>query len=160
MNRDIVYLETNDLNQNAILAYWQKDDSTLIQLAGSPFLTGGTGIANPMQALGPDDDDNQLLITSNKNFLLAVNPGSNNISVFKIHEAGILESVDGSPFSSEGQSPVSIGQNGDYIYVVNKAVDTTSDKQNTIPNYTIFTLDQSGRLHHVPNSTVETTKGS
>ena len=56
--------------------------------------------------------------------LYAVNAGSNTIAVFNILDDGSLISVSGSPFSSDGQTPVSIGTKDNYIYVVNKAQDS------------------------------------
>ncbi len=158
-NGDIVYFETNDANGNAVLAYFHKNDSTLVPLPGSPFSTGGLGIANPGQGLGPDDDDNQLRITTDKKFLLAVNAGSNSIAVFRIYDHGLLSPVAGSPFYSGGQNPVSIGEFGKYLFVVNKAVSPVADKDPD-PNYTVFTIDGDGKLWPVPNSTFETTEGS
>jgi hypothetical protein len=58
----IVYTISNDYhdNANAVLAYRQNADGTLTALPGSPFLTGGSGVANPTEALGPDDSDNPI----------------------------------------------------------------------------------------------------
>ena len=157
---DIIYLETNDFNGNAILAYYHENDSTLVPLPGSPFSTGGNGIANPTQGLGPDDDDNQVRITADKKFLMAVNAGSNSIAVFKILNNGLLEPVTGSPFSSGGENPVSIGESGKYFFVVNKAIASAGSKTTAVPNYTTFTMDNEGKLSPVPNSTFETTAGT
>ena len=157
---DIIYLETNDYNGNAILAYYHENDSMLIALPGSPFSTGGNGIANPTQGLGPDDDDNQVRITSDKRFLMAVNAGSNTIAVFKILNNGLLSPVAGSPFPSGGNNPVSIGESGKYFFVVNKGVTSVGSKTTVVPNYTTFTMDNEGKLYNVPNSTFETTPGT
>lgn len=158
---DVIYTETNNyhINQNGILAYRHNEDGTLTLLPGSPFLTNGTGIANPAQMLGPDDSDTQLKITEDGHYLLAVNSGSHTIAVFRIEFNGRLTPVPGSPFPSGGKNPVSIDVHDGYVYVVNKAqppVASTKDK----PNYTVFTLDVNGTLTPVPNSTVETTSGS
>ena len=157
---DIIYLETNDYNGNAILAYYHENDSTLVPLPGSPFSTGGNGIANPTQGLGPDDDDNQVRITSDKRFLMAVNAGSNTIAVFKILSNGLLKSVEGSPFPSGGSNPVSIGESGKYFFIVNKGITSVGSKTAIVPNYTTVTMDNDGRLYNVPNSTFETTPGT
>ncbi|UAY52845.1 lactonase family protein [Ferruginibacter albus] len=157
-NVDIVYLETNDNDNNAILAYYW-NDTALVPLPGSPFATGGKGIANPTQVLGPDDNDQQVILTTDKKFLLAVNVGSNTISVFKISQYGTLTPVTGSPFDSHGDNPVSIGQKGKYIYVVNQSANVSKMTNPSNPNYTVFTLDNNGSLSHVANSTFETTAG-
>ena len=101
----LIYLETNDAAGNAILAYVQKPDSTIELLPGSPFSTGGKGLANPTQGLGPDDADNEVVITPDNQFLLAVNAGSRSISVFRIGTSGALTPVNGSPFNSGGPNP-------------------------------------------------------
>ena len=158
---EIVYMQTNNFvdNQNAILAYKNSGDGMLVPLAGSPFLTGGTGLGNPNQILGPADSDNQIMITADKKFLLVTNAGSNNITVFSIQTDGSLVPVAGSPFSSGGQTPSSLWASGSYIYVVNKS----QDPLHTItmaPNYTALMMDAGGKLSPIPGATFETTPGS
>ena len=154
---EYVYLETNNpaSGQNAILAYSNSGDGNLKPVSGSPFLTGGAGIANPAQALGLDDSDVQLLVSQDKKFLLAVNPGSNTISVFRIGTAGSLQAVPGSPFPSGGQTPVSLNQSGQFLYVVNKANDGIQ-----APNYTTLSISSEGSLSIVPGAAIATTPGS
>jgi len=158
---DIVYFETNNFedNQNAVLAYLVSPKGELQSLPGSPFLTGGSGVGNPMQILGPDDSDTELKMTEDGKFLLVVNSGSNTIAVFRIGSDGRLTAVDGSPFSSQGETPVSIDVSGNYVYVVNKSQDPLHESKQA-PNYTVFTIDDNGTLTPVPSSTVETTAGS
>jgi hypothetical protein len=61
-----------------------------LEILGGPFLTGGSGIGNPEQIEGPSNSDNEIRITNDKQFLLAVNPGSNTIAVFNINIDGSL----------------------------------------------------------------------
>ena len=157
----IVYLETNDFhdNANAILAYRQKADGSLAPLPGSPFLTGGAGLANPKQVLGPDDNDDAVVISPDGRFLLAVNGGSNTVAVFGINPDGTLVAVPGSPFASGGQTPCSISVNGRFIYVANKSFDPLHPITE-LPNYTTFTVDNAGRLEEVPGGKIEVPAGS
>ncbi|MEP6747022.1 MAG: beta-propeller fold lactonase family protein [Bacteroidota bacterium] len=155
----LIYLETNDAAGNAVLAYVQKPDSTIIPLPGSPFATGGNGLANPTQGLGPDDADNQLVITKDNKFLLAVNAGSRSIAVFGIGTTGALTPVSGSPFNSGGPNPESIAVLGDYVYVVNKGTNDPEASGNE-PNYTVMKMDGHGALSPVENSTIKTVSGS
>lgn len=158
---DVFYIETNDYNtnQNAILAYRLNDNGNLEQITGSPFRTGGTGVGNPMQLLGPNDSDTEIKLSADGNFLLAVNSGSNTITVFRIEGNGRLTQVPGSPFASGGETPVSIDVKGQYVYVVNKSHNPVTGTTSA-PNYTVFTMNNNGSLTMVPSSTVNTTPGS
>ena len=158
---DVIYLENNDFhdNQNAILAYRNNRDGSLTMISGSPFLTGGSGIGNPMQALGPDDSDDQLIISDDARFLLAVNPGSNTIAVFRIGSEGDLTPVPGSPFPSGGQTPVSINMKGNYVFVANKAMDPLHPTTQN-PNYVTLKMDDNGSLSIISGSKFETAAGS
>lgn len=157
----IVYTISNDYhdNANAVLAYRQKADGTLAPLPGSPFLTGGSGVANPSEGLGPDDSDNPIAISADGQFLLAVNGGSNTIAVFSINLDGSLSPVPGSPFASGGQTPCSVAINGRFVYVANKALDPLHTIT-TLPNYTTFTVDGAGKLEQVPFGQVQVAAGS
>jgi 6-phosphogluconolactonase (cycloisomerase 2 family) len=88
-----------------------------------------------------------------------VNAGSNSITVFRIYQDGSLSAVPGSPFPSGGQNPVSIGENGKYLYVVNKAINPEADNDPD-PNYTAFVIHDDGSLSPLTNSTFETTPGT
>jgi 6-phosphogluconolactonase (cycloisomerase 2 family) len=158
---DVIYVETNDFhdNQNAVLAYVNKGNGMVEELPGSPFPTGGAGVGNPMQILGPNDSDTQLKLSDDKQFLLAVNSGSNTIAVFRIRHDGSLTAVAGSPFPSGGQTPVSIDVKGKYVFVVNKSQDPLHPPARN-PNYITFTMDHNGALTQVPNSVFETTAGT
>jgi hypothetical protein len=50
--------------------------------------------------------------------LFAVNSGSDTIAVFHIQGNGALTPVEGSPFPSGGNDPVSLGLNGNTLFVV------------------------------------------
>jgi 6-phosphogluconolactonase (cycloisomerase 2 family) len=156
---DVVYLQTNDFTtgQNKILAYKDDGNGNLTALTGSPFLTNGTGVGNPMQVLGPSDSDYELRRSGD--YLLATNSGSNTISVFSIADNGSLTAVSGSPFPSGGETPVSIDVSGSNVYVVNKSQNPLNPTT-TAPNYSAFTINGSGQLNAVPNGKFETTAGS
>ena len=98
----IFYVENNVAvdNQNAILAYRLGRDGRVEMLPGSPFLTGGAGVANPTQVLGPNDTDEPLALSADGKRLFAVNQGSNTIAVFNVAFGGKLTPVAGSPFPS------------------------------------------------------------
>ena len=158
-SQKIVYVESNDANNNSILAYKRGDDGQLTVMQGSPYSTGGKGTANPKQILGPDDNDKPMVLSTDKKRLFAVNSGSNTISVFDIKTDGSLSQVSGSPFPSGGINPVSVGINNGYLYVVNKNQDP-NQIVDTSPNYTVFSIGGDGKLTAVVNSTVTTATGS
>ena len=156
---DVVYVQTNNFNanQNAVLAYVDQGDGHLIAAPGSPFYTGGSGNANLAQALGPEDSDNEIVLSSDGKFLLTVNSGSNTIAVFSLKSDGKLIPVVGSPFPSGGHTPVSLSVSGNKIFVVNKG--DTGGESDT-PNYATFTIDGSGNLSTVPGAVFTTTAGT
>lgn len=145
--RRVVYVESNDIkaNGNSILAYVQADDGSLAPLPGSPFLTGGTGVGNPTQALGPDDGDQQVVLSPDNKHLYAVNAGSNTIAVFDVHGDGSLAAIAGSPFPSGGINPISIGLAGSQLFVVNQAQDPAQAGLGT-PGYVGIPIAANGAL--------------
>jgi 6-phosphogluconolactonase len=113
---------------------------------GSPFAAGGAGTGTGIGSQGA------LQVTSNGKYLLAVDAGSNQISVLRIKPDGKLRSVGGSPVSSGGVKPVSIAVRGEVVYVANSG-DGGS-------NYTGFTLNPGGQLRPLAGSTVALPDGS
>jgi 6-phosphogluconolactonase (cycloisomerase 2 family) len=156
---EVVYVESNNYlkGDNAIIAYRNNGDGKLMPVAGGPFFTGGSGIGNPQQIEGPNNSDNEIRITNDKQFLLAVNSGSNTIAVFKINIDGTLSPVPGSPFPSCGETPVSIDMWQQYVYVANKSQNPITPTT-TRPNYTVFKMEGDGSL--TPVDTMETIPGS
>jgi 6-phosphogluconolactonase (cycloisomerase 2 family) len=152
----VVYVGANDPTSglNRVLAYAQAPDGTLSPLAGSPFATGGTGVSNPAQVLGPDDTDQDVVLSADKSRLFAVNGGSNTVAVFDVHDDGSLTPVPGSPFASGGLDPASVALAGQFAYIVNEDEDPLQDGGTIGPNYTAFTLGANGSMTPIPNSTV------
>ena len=157
----VFYVENNAAgdNQNGILAYHLGSNGRLELLPGSPFLTGGAGVANPTQALGPDDTDEPLALSGDGKRLFAVNQGSNTIAVFDVEYGGKLVPVAGSPFPSGGNNPCSIGVAGSRIFVVNKSDDGDPTTTEAAPNYVTFDVAANGALTPVPGATFTTTPG-
>ncbi|MDB5289477.1 MAG: 6-phosphogluconolactonase [Phycisphaerales bacterium] len=158
----VVYVESNNAapGKNAVLGF-RRDPVTgsLTELSTGPFFTGGTGFANGNAGLGPDDSDHELATSSDGRFLFAVNQGSNDVSVFRIHKNGNLTLVGGKPFSSGGVQPVSIGVAGDKIYVTNRG-DELQGHPGTIPgNYVGLRIHHNGSLTAIPGATVTLPQG-
>lgn len=158
---EIVYVQSNKWlnNENSILAWRSDGNGNLAPLPGSPFLTNGNGVGNPQQALGPNDSDTEIKITPDKKFLLAVNSGSNTISVFRINTDGSLTAVAGSPFSAGGQTPVSLDIWNNFVFVVNKChnpITATTE----LPKYVTLKLADDGKLTPVTDGTFITNGGT
>jgi hypothetical protein len=155
---NIVYVESNDPDGNAILAYQRAADGSLTPLPGSPFSTGGLGITTTY-ALGPFDSDQEVIVNPEHTMLFAVNGGSDTIAVFWINDDGSLTPVDGSPFPSGGSNPVSVGLANQTLCVVNQDQDPGHPGESP-PNYTSFHVSPRGKLTPVQLSTVPVDIGS
>jgi hypothetical protein len=157
-----VYVESNiaQPGANSILAYQTASDGSLQALQGSPFLTGGAGFTDSSYALGPFDSDQNVITNSDHSLLFAVNSGSNSIAVFHIDHQGGLSPVAGSPFSSNGIQPVSLGYDNGLLVVVNKHQDPAQASDQSLPNYTTFSVSKDGVLNPIAGSTVEVANGS
>lgn len=140
-----VYVNDNSAGVNTISAFDRHADGSLSPVPGSPFTTDGAGTGQGIGSQGA------LQESSDGRYLLAVDAGSNQISVLRILPHGELGHV-GRPVSSRGNEPVSIAVSGNHVYVAN-AGDGAS-------NYTGFTLNPGGHLRPIPNSTVALPDGS
>lgn len=139
-----VYVDDNTAPENTIAGFDRQPNGTLTPIPGSPFAIGGAGAGSPNASQG------SLELSSDGRFLLAVDAGSDQISVLRIKPDGSLMPVHGSPFSSDGVDPVSIGVHGNLVFVANQGPGALPGDT----NYTGFTLDPSGRLTPIPGSTV------
>src|SRR5215470_9688897 len=130
-----VFVMTNAAERNEIIAYERNADGSLQE--GRKFSTGGRGSGGVTDPLG---SQGSLTLTQDHSLLLAVNAGSGNISVFRVHGAD-LSLVDRVPCG--GSEPVAVAQHGNLVYVANAG--GTS-------NVTGFRLDRTGRLRPIPDS--------
>ena len=149
----VVYVQSNIAATppgNGIFAFKQHPDGSLAPLTGSPFPTGGAGIA-PSFALGPYDSDQELIADPGHRHLFAVNGGSDTIAVFKLNADGSPARVAGSPFPSGGSNPVSVGLAGDVLAVVNKDMDPDHPGVD-LPDYATFRVAPGGQLSREPIS--------
>jgi 6-phosphogluconolactonase len=135
-----VYVNDNTTGTNTIGAFDRHADGTLTPEAGSPFAAGGAGTGAGLASQGA------LQITQDGQFLIAVDAGSNQISVLRIGWDGSLALVPGGVVSSGGVLPVSIAVHGSLVYVANAGPSGS--------NFTGFRLGFSGQLQPVPGSTV------
>ncbi len=140
------YVNDNAAGINTIAAFDRHADGSLTTIPGSPFVTGGAGLGAGLGSQGA------LQASPDHRFLLAVDAGSNQISVLRLDSRGVPEPV-GAPVSSGGVKPVSIAINRFGLVYVANVGDGGS-------NYTGFFLTPSGRLIPLPYTTVSVPQGS
>jgi 6-phosphogluconolactonase len=136
-----VYVNDNTAGTNSIGAFDRHADGTLTRAAGSPFAAGGAGTGAVTGSQGA------LQVTADGRYLLAVDAGSNQISVLRIRRDGSLRQVAAGPVWSGGIEPVSIAVHGNVVYVANEGNGVTGS------NYSGFTLSDGGRLTPISGST-------
>ena len=135
-----VYVNDNTKGTNTIGAFDRHADGTLTPEAGSPFAAGGAGTGAGLASQGA------LQFSADGRFLIAVDAGSNQISVLRIRPDGSLRLVRGGVVSSGGTLPDSVAVFGDLVYAANSGAGHS--------NYTGFRLSFRGHLFHIPGSTV------
>ncbi len=111
-----VFVMSNILDENTIVSYSRNDDGTL-ELVGE-YVTGGLGgdFDGP-EGLDPLISAYSLINTPDNEYLMAVNAGSNTISVMQINDDMSLELIDTE--STFGVGPNSLAYNSGYVYVTN-----------------------------------------
>jgi len=102
-----VYTMTNAVGGNAVVVFDRRGDGSL-QLAGT-YPTGGLGAGSGLGNQGG------VTLSRNGRWLLVVNAGSNEVSLFSVHRHGLTlkETVP-----SGGVRPISVAIHGDLVYVV------------------------------------------
>ena len=132
---------------NTISGFDRHLDGSLTPLAGSPFVAGGAGTGAGLASQGA------VAVTNDGQFLIAVDAGSNQLSVLRINFDGSLQLVPNGVVSSDGPTPVSVAVHDGLVYVANAGAASG-------PNYTGFTLSPFGQLQPLANSTVSLPNGS
>jgi 6-phosphogluconolactonase (cycloisomerase 2 family) len=103
-----VFTLSNDASANEVLVFDRASDGTLV--AHGSFATGGTGTGAGLGSQGA------LVLTDNGRRLLAVNAGSNSVSLFAVRNER-LRLLDTE--SSGGAMPVSVTVHDGLVYVLN-----------------------------------------
>src|SRR5205085_10413828 len=88
-----VYVNDNTAGINTVSAFNRHADGSLTAMPGSPFDIGGAGTGTNIGSQGA------IQLSSDGRYLLAVDAGSNEISVAAIRPDGSLRPVEGSPVS-------------------------------------------------------------
>jgi 6-phosphogluconolactonase len=134
-NAGAVFVMTNAVDKNEVIAYRRATDGTL-QEAGR-FATGGRGSGgnnDPLESQG------SLTLSQDHTLLFAVNAASGSVSVFSVHgsQLSLVDNV-----ISGGSEPNAVAQHGNLVYVSNVGGSSS---------VVGFRLDH-GNLTQIPNST-------
>ena len=130
-----VFVMTNAADKNEIITYERGADGSLSE--SRHVATGGRGSGGTTDPLG---SQGSLTLTQDHSFLLAVNAGSGEVSVFRVHGA-MLALVDKMPCG--GSEPVSVAQHNSLVYVANAGGNS---------NVVGFSLAGNGKLTPIPGS--------
>ena len=142
------YVNDNTATANTIAGFDRHADGSLTPIPGSPFTIGGAGLGAGLGSQGA------IQVTRDGRYLLAVDAGSNQISVLRVTARGVPVQV-GQPVSSGGVEPVSVAISSDgLVYVAN------SDAGGSDGNFTGFRLGFDGTLTPVRGSAVAAPAGS
>ena len=126
----VVYIIDNSATANHVLVYSRAQDGALTALGS--FSTHGRGTGASLASQGA------IALTSDGKWLLAVDAGSNQISVLSVHGNSLTFA---SKVSSHGSDPISLTVNQNTVYVLNVGGNG---------NIAGFTLGSSGTLTYIP----------
>ena len=125
------YVNDNTAGVNTLAGFDRHADGSLTPMAGSPFVVGGAGAGGGLGSQGA------LQASPDGHYLIAVDAGSNQLSVLRLDGSGVPHLV-GTPVSSGGVRPVSITiSHKNLVYVANVG--------NGGSNYTGFRLQRQRR---------------
>src|SRR5579872_147011 len=128
-----VYIVDNNATANHVWVYPRYSNGQLGS-TGTSFSTGGQGTGSNPASQGA------LALTSDGEWLLTVNPGSNQITVFKVQdEALVWKSIT----SSHGSDPISLTISKNLVYVLDASGSG---------NIAGFTLSNNGVLSFISGS--------
>jgi 6-phosphogluconolactonase (cycloisomerase 2 family) len=132
-----IYSLSNEADANRVLVFARNAHGRLAP--DGAFPTGGRGTGASLGSQGA------LALTGDGRWLLAVNAGSNELSVFAVrHDALVLSDI----VSSGGLRPISVTVADNLVYVLN-----AGGAAGGVDNISGFYLTERGRLHALPGST-------
>jgi 6-phosphogluconolactonase len=130
-----VFVMTNGVQRNEVVSFQRAADGSLLE--GGHFATGGRGtggVTDPLESQG------SLTLSQDHTLLFAVNGGSGEVSVFRVHGSrlSLLDKV-----LSGGAEPNAVAQHGRLVYVLNVGGSS---------NLVGFTLNDVGQLKQISGS--------
>ena len=132
---EAVFVMSNNADRNQVIEFQQDSNGNYKRSDFETFGRGTGGVNDPLESQG------SLVLSTDHKLLFAANAGSGDITVFRVLQ-NTLAFAEKVP--SGGSQPVSIAQRGNSVYVLN------SGGAGSVVG---FSLDQSGRLHRIANST-------
>ena len=139
------YVNDNTAASNTVAGFDRHADGSLTPIPGSPFTAGGAGPGAGLPSQGA------IQLSSDGRYLLAVDAGSNQVSVLRLGPDGVPQPV-GAPVSSGGSEP------RQHRGLRQSRLRRQRRRQRT--NFTGFFLAPTGALHPLPGSTVALPAGS
>src|SRR5690242_4446313 len=127
-----VYVQTNDATGNEVIAFSRAEDGALAPLGRYP--TGGRGTGSPHLASA-----GSVVLSDDSRWLLVVNAGSDELSLFAVHPEGLRLADRAGP---GGSKPTSVAVSGTLVYVLNNGTPSISGlrladrKLTTLPDST------------------------
>ena len=131
---------SNASSGNAVVAYVQNADGTLLPAGSYP--TGGLGVGHGLENQGA------LALSDDGNYLVVVNASSDDVSAFQITGQGLKQTARA---SSGGRLPVSITEKNGLVYVLNRGGEAGDPKGDNISG---LRLGTDGSLTPIPGSTL------
>ena len=136
-NAETVFVMTNDADKNEIIGFRRAHDGSFNESVR--YNTGGRGSSGVTDPLG---SQGSLTLSDDQAFLLAVNAGSGDVSVFRVLPGGFLFQTDRE--ASGGSEPVAVTTHNNLVYVLNAGG----------PGRVVgFQLGREGRLHPIKDAT-------
>ncbi len=157
---NVVYVMTNVSNPsigNAVLAYTRGADGA--RPCSAPSRPMGSGRARRSPS-GTTPRTATSSSATGGSTLYAVNSGSDSVAAFRVNRDGSLITIPGSPISSLGTDPTSVGVSGSTLLVANTAQDPNRPELSQ-PDYASLSLRRSGGfVYGIPRSVFATDIGS
>ena len=150
-----VYAMSNNFSANTVVAYGRSEDGKLTKIG--EFRTGGEGAAfDGGEGLDPLISAYSLILTDDRRFLLAVNAGSNSLSVFSINPDFSLKLNEEQRIRGGSIGPNSIAYRDGLVYVSvidsDGIFDGEPDQEGALVG---FRLTRNGKLRPISRSTRE-----
>jgi 6-phosphogluconolactonase len=130
-----VFVMTNAADRNEVISYKRAVDGSLQEAHNSA--TGGRGSGgnnDPLESQG------SLTLSQDHTLLFAVNAGSGDVSVFRVHGVDLWLA---DKQLSQGSEPNAVAQHGDLVYVLNAGGSSS---------VVGFRVTEDGKLHPIHNS--------